>query len=94
MEWDGQERRSGKDKRKTERRSPSSQAVTATTGATNQRKHMRRANDRDKVKEILISELMENDRWRDLRTRTIDKLAKETKIQRPSLRLIHGGNRD
>ena len=94
MTWDGQERRSGKDKRKTERRGQPSQMVTAIVGSANQRKHSRRAADRAKVAEPKVSELIDTNRWRDLRSRTVGKLPERPEVQKPSLRLIRGGSRD
>jgi len=92
-EWDGQERRSGKDKRNTERRGVVSRTVTAIVGSTNQRKRARRAGDRIKVVEKPSVELLDN-KWREIRMRTVGKLVENPKIEKPKLRLIRGGNKD
>ena len=91
--WDGQERRSGREKRKTERRGVVSQVITAVTGTTNQRKRIRRASDRIKAVEKPNSELLDS-KWRELRLRTVGKLAEKPKIEKPKLRLVRGGIKD
>jgi len=92
-EWDGRERRSGKEKRKTERRGVVSQVVTAVVGSTNQRKRARRASDRIKAAEKSNAEVLES-RWRELRMRTVGKLVEKPKIEKPKLRLVRGGIKD
>ena len=95
-DWDGQERRSGKEKRKTERRGVLSQVVTAVVGSTNQRKRVRRATDRIKVVSTVEkpnSDLLDS-KWREIRLRTVGTLAEKPKIEKPKLRLVRGGNKD
>src|SRR5437868_1633644 len=92
-EWDGQERRSGKDKRNTERRGMVSRTVTAIIGSTNQRKHARRATDRIKAVEKPSAEVLDS-KWREIRLRTVGKPVEKPKIEKPKLRLIRGGNKD
>ena len=93
MAWDGKERRSGTDKRKTERRGALSQQVSRTLGASNQRKQARRAADREAATQQIDSEIDENKKWREIRLRTVLKLAAKPESKRPQLRLVRDGKK-
>ncbi|HZS44766.1 MAG TPA: hypothetical protein VFC63_06650 [Blastocatellia bacterium] len=86
--WDGKERRSGKDKRVVERRGKLSQTVSSTLGSTNQRKQVRRAADRQSVSQPVDSDFDENKKWREIRLKTVGKLAGKPENKRPNLRLV------